>query len=155
MARVLVIITALMALTISTQADEATTWALQAWWLGLGPLPDLIARQDGLNQEIGLPLSTEELQTLREALWKREATNLRDRPDLYGQLSGPTVFQQMSFTHLLNGGALRAGDFTVLHGSLLTALQPNTFALAKKWQKIMDCVGPVEARAPRCKTVGY
>lgn len=53
----------------------------------------------------------------------------------------PTVMQQMAWTHLLNGGSLRAGDFTALHGSLLTALQPNTFALAQKRERLMDCVG--------------
>jgi hypothetical protein len=59
---------------------------------------------------------------------------------------------QMAWTHLLNGGALRAGDFTALHGSLLTGLQPNTFALVKKWQKLMDCF--IEPK-PDCTFVGY
>ena len=96
----------------------------------------LIAAQDGLNNEIAPSLTAQELQTVREALWKREADLVRHYPD---HLTEPTVFQQMAFNHLLNGGALRAGDFTALHGALLSALQPNTYALAKRWQHLMDC----------------
>ena len=102
----------------------------------LQPGSALIAAQDGLNNEIAPSLTAEELQTVREALWKREADLVRHYPD---HLTEPTVFQQMAFNHLLNGGALRAGDFTALHGALLSALQPNTDALAKRWQHLMDC----------------
>jgi hypothetical protein len=141
-----------------TRADESTfaiqsnyynraamQAALQAWYRGQGPLPDLIAVQDGQNQKIAPPLTADELQTVREALWKRELNNITadtQRGWPTNKIWDITVFQQMAWTHLLNGGALRAGDFTVLHGSLLSALQPNTYALAKKWQKIMDCIGP-------------
>jgi hypothetical protein len=59
----------------------------------------------------------------------------------------------MAFTHLLNGGALRAGDFSALHGALLTEMQPNTFKLAEKWERIMDCVGVSAKRDRHC--VGY
>jgi hypothetical protein len=142
----------------------AVQQALQAWHRGQGPLPDLIAVQDGQNQVIAPPLTEEELQTVREALWKREANNI-DFVMTHANAGGegwkrelhkpfePTVFQQMAWTHLLNGGALRAGDFTVLHGALLSALQPNTYALAKKWQGYMRCIGGAAKKDPSC--VGY
>ena len=123
---------------------EAMAQALQAWKQGVGPLPDLIAAQEGLNQAIGPPLTAEELQTVREALWKHEADLIRtdfERGLPNNTIREPTVFQQMAFTHLINGGSLRAGDFTALHGALLTALQPNTNALRLQWEKLMDCVG--------------
>ena len=51
----------------------------------------------------------------------------------------------MAFTHLLNGGALRAGDFSALHGALLTEMQPNTFnwTVLKTWQVggVSDSIG--------------
>jgi len=143
---------------------EATQQALQAWYRGQGALPDLIAVQDGQNQVIAPPLTQDELQTIREALWKREANNIEFvmthanaggegwQRELHKPFE-PAIFQQMAWTHLLNGGALRAGDFTALHGALLSALQPNTYALAKKWQKLMDCVGI--NKAAWCSDRGY
>lgn len=147
--------------------------ALRDWHRGVGPLPDLIAVQDGLNQVIGPPLSrhargctplyaapnnrhllrphcfaVDEVRTLIEAMWKREADSIHtdfERGWPNNTIREPRVFQQMALTHLLNGGKLRAGDFTVLHGSLLTGMQPNTFALATKWEQFMDCVGPSKA----------
>ena len=148
MKRFAVLLTLILVLPIRSHADEATAKALQEWYRGAGPLPDLIARQDGLNRQIGPPLSEKELQTLREALWKRETDNLLRWPD---RLAGPTIFQQMAFAHLLKGGALRAGDFTALHGALLSALQPNSYALARKWERVMDCIG--HNAVPEC--VGF
>ena len=130
--------------TITSHADEATARALQAWSRGIGPLPDLIAQQDGLNQSIGPALTQEQLQTVREALWRREADYIHtdfERGLPNNTIREPAVFMQMAFTHLLNGGKLRAGDFTALHGALLTALQPDTNALRLQWEKLMDCVG--------------
>ena len=130
--------------------------ALRSWYRGEGPLPDLIAAQDGLNQVIGPPLTADELQTVREALWRREANYIKtdfERGWPNNVLRLPRPAQQMAFTHLLNGGALRAGDFTALHGSLLTGMQPNTFALSQKWEKLMDCVGI--SKAPWCSFAGY
>jgi hypothetical protein len=138
----LILLTALI--TSATFADERIAKALQDWHAGRGPLPDLIALQDGLNWRIAPPLTQDELQTVREALWKRELDYIRadtERGWANDKIRELPVFQQMAWTHLLNGGALRAGDFTALHGALLSALQPNTYALAKKWQKLMDCVG--------------
>ena len=102
---------------LTSRADDATKKALQDWYRGVGPLPDLIARQDGMNQVIAPPLTSEELQTMREALWKREANNIQtdtERGWRTNKIWELTVFQQMAFAHLLNGGALRAGDFTAL-----------------------------------------
>jgi hypothetical protein len=41
---------------------------------------------------------------------------------------------KLAFAHLLAGHALRRGDVMALHGVLLSALQPNTAALAQYWQ---------------------
>jgi hypothetical protein len=111
--------------------------------------PDLIARQDGLNTVIAAPQTEEQMQAVREALWKRELNNIianeqrrEKHPENWPFMTfqAPRPHQQMAFAHLLAGGALRAGDFTALHGSLLSALQPNTYALAKEWQDRMKCV---------------
>ena len=129
---------------------------MQAWARGVAPLPDLIARLDGLNQVIAPPLMADDLQTVREALWRREADLIHtdfERGLPNNTIREPTVFQQMAFAHLLNGGALRAGDFTALHGALLTALQPNTNTLHLQWEKLMDCVGIHKER--RCTFAGY
>lgn len=169
MALVLAIIWAQMAPTISLAQQpgmlppeammpnhydhDAIGRALQLWKAGRGPLPDLIEVQEGQNQVIAPPLTEEELQTVREALWKRELNNIdadTQRGWSTNHLWDPTIFQQMAWTHLLNGGALRAGDFTALHGSLLSALQPNTYALAKKWQGYMRCVGTAAKKDPTC-----
>lgn len=111
-------------------------------------VPDLIDRQQGHNIVIGPPLShaakvcygednetheqqcitVDEFQTVLDGVWSAEG---------YRDKKLPTIFQQMAIAHLFGGGALRAGDVTVLHGSLLGALKPNTFGLAKKWQKLM------------------
>lgn len=149
-------ILALTAPITSAHADEATAAALQAWYAGTGPLPDLIAVQDGLNQVIGAPLTAAEIETVRQALWRRQADLIRtdfERGGPNSVLRQPSIFMQMAFTHLLDGGALRAGDFTALHGALLTGMQPNTFALAQKWEGLMKCIGITAKKAPAC--VGY
>jgi hypothetical protein len=136
---------------------EAMARALQDWGAHRGPLPDLIAIQNGLNQTVAPPLTEEELQTVREALWKRLANNINtdiERGWDTNHMWETTIFQQMAFTHLLNGGSLRAGDFVALHGSLLSALQPNTYALAKKWQGFMRCVGISAKKDPACVSPG-
>jgi hypothetical protein len=144
------------ALTPNVYDREAMGRALQLYHQGKGPLPDLIAVQEGLNQVIAPPLAQDDLQTLREAIWKREANNIQFQ---FGhewpvnKVFEAAIFQQMAWTHLLNGGALRAGDFTALHGALLSALQPNTYAMAKKWQGYMKCVGIAAKKDPTC--VGY
>lgn len=98
----LTIIWALMA-PITSRVDEATARALQAWAQGAAPLPDLIARLDGLNQAIALPLMADDLQTVREALWRREADLIHtdfERGLPNNTILEPTVFQQMAFAHL-------------------------------------------------------
>lgn len=115
---------------------------------------DLIARQPGMNAVIGEPLTAEEMDTLRKAVWNREWSNITAERERGWQpkIQVPEPHQQMAFDHLQKSGPLRAGDFTVLHGSLLSALQPDTFALAKHWQDLMKCAPPQEAD-PSC--VGY
>lgn len=115
---------------------------------------DLIARQDGMNAVIGSPLTPEEMQTLREAVWNREWSDIMADSERGWQpkIHIPEPHQQMSFDYLQKGGALRAGDFSTLGGSLLTGLQPNSYALAKQWQDLMKCAPPEQAD-PSC--VGY
>ena len=75
--------------------------ALRSWYRGEGPLPDLIAAQDGLNQVIGPPLTADELQTVREALWRREANYIKtdfERGWPNNVLRLPRPAQQMAFT---------------------------------------------------------
>jgi hypothetical protein len=110
--------------------------------------PDMLDRQQGHNIVIGPALShsakvcygfdvdtheeqclmIDEFQAVREGVWSAEG---------YRGKRYPTVIQQMAIAHLMAGGALRAGDVVALHGSLLGALQPNTYGLAKKWQQMM------------------
>jgi len=135
-----------MAPIISHAASLIET--VEVWQATHWRMPDLIARQDGLNQVIAAPLTDRELRTVYEGIWHQEILRLTTEAFIE-----PTPHQRMAIGHLLDGGALRAGDFTVLHGSLLSALQPDTYALAKAWQKVMDCVGLETKNNPAC--VGY
>jgi hypothetical protein len=102
-----------------------------------------------LGQVIAPPLTEDELQTLREAIWKREiSTQWPNRNLIY-----PEIFPTMSLQHLLTGGPVRVGDFMALGGIALSGIQPNTYDLAKKWQGYMKCVGSV--RDPSCADVSY
>jgi hypothetical protein len=94
--------------------------------------------------------TVDEYRTLTEALWRREADLLKAR-DLFAVMQ-PAVMQAIAYRHLMDGKPLRAGDVTALHGALLTGLSPNTYAMAKKWQRLMDCVGKP---SPRCQFKGY
>jgi hypothetical protein len=138
MASVLVTILVVMAPITSQAASLVET--VEVYQAMIWRMPDLIAMQDGHKQAIAPPLTDEELQTVREGIWHQEL--------LRGQIE-PTVFQKMAYAHLRDGGALRAGDFVALHGSLLSASQPNTYALAKKWQGLMKCVG--DYPGPECR----
>jgi hypothetical protein len=135
---------------------EATARALQAWAAGEGRLPDLIALVPGLDQEIAPPLTAFELETMREALWKRELDYIYDefqRGRPVNKIWEPDIGMQMALGHLLDGGKLRTGDITALRGALQTARQPNTNALRLKWEKLMDCVGTrIE---PHCIFAGF
>ncbi len=89
-------------------------------------------------------------------MWKRQLDNIdvdEQRGLPVGKWWETTIFQHMAWRHLLNGGALRAGDYVALHGALLSALQPNTNELRLKWEPLMDCVGV--ATSPRCNEVGF
>jgi len=96
----------------------------------------------------------DEYQTLREGLWAREASNAL-HPHYANQLLEPTLFMKIAYAHLMAGNPLRAGDFVALHGVLLSALQPNTYGMAKKWQRLMNCVSLIAKNNPDCKSVGY
>jgi hypothetical protein len=134
------------------------------WWAMTTPAyPDLIARIDGLNTVIAAPLTEDKQQAVIEGMWKRElndfiasAQRSADKPENWPLRTFfyPRPHQNMALFHLLTEhGALRAGDFTALHGSLLSALQPNTYALAKEWQGYMTCVGVGAKNSPDC--MGY
>lgn len=132
---------------------------------------DLIAQQPGLDTVIGEPLShvgatvhteqyglyvIDEYQTLRKAIWNRELSNIiaaRER-DLPPEIQIPEPHQQMAFDYLQKGGPLRGGDFTALHGSLLSALQPDTYTMAKKWQGLLQCATS-EQDDSSCVEYGY
>jgi len=92
---------------------------------------DLIAMQLKMAEVVGPALTDDELQALREALWKRETEELQHGAPRIGE---PDLFMRIAFAHLLQGKPLRRGDVIALHGVLLSALQPNTYALAKHWQ---------------------
>jgi hypothetical protein len=127
--------------------------------------PDLIGRVDGLNNVIAEPLSLDDQQTVIEGMWKRELRDLEisiERHDanpsgwMVRTFLYPQPAQNSALFHLLQDhGSLRAGDFVVLHGTLLSALQPNTYALAKRWQPLMKCVGDERTRDPSCQDQGY
>jgi hypothetical protein len=118
------------------------------------PYPDLIARQNGLNVPIDAPLSTERRRAVIEAMWNRERDyHIRDFAFGETNLRLPRPHQQMALFHILHGGYIRRGDFSVLHGTLLSALQPNTYRLAKEWQALMDCSIHAKKDDPEC--VGY
>lgn len=92
---------------------------------------DLIGAQMKMAEPVGPALTADELQTVREALWKRETEELQHGPPRIGE---PGLFMRLAFAHLLAGNPLRRGDVMVLHGALLSALQPNTAALTQHWQ---------------------
>jgi len=92
---------------------------------------DLIGAQVKMAEPVGPALTADELQTVREALWKREMEELQRGP---ARIEEPGLFMKLAFAHLLAGQPLRRGDVIALHGVLLSALQPNTYALAKHWQ---------------------
>lgn len=106
--------------------------------------PDMIARMQtpvlqmpalvlGAPPRPAQPLTKQELQIVREAMWKREANRAQRWPNI---LHVPTPHQQMTIHYLQNGGIPHAGHFPVVNGLLASALQPNTFALAEKWQEM-------------------
>jgi hypothetical protein len=137
------------------------------------PYPDLIARQAGLNAVVHEPLSysakhcypayqggeclqIDEVQTLIEAVWNREADYIESYRERgwKPRLEVPQPHQMMAIFHLLTEqGALRAGDFTVLHGSLLSGREPETFVMEKDWQSYMKCVGDDAKKDSSC--VGF
>lgn len=109
---------------------------------------DMIATQPKHAEIIAGPISQEDLRTVFEAIWKNEQ---REIQELGAQYVEPGYFQQLSIIHLEKGLPLRVGDYMTLHGSLLTALQPNTYALAHEWWQYRVCY----FKEPQCVMPGY
>lgn len=124
------LIAAMLLFTAAAQAAELADFPVDP----IGPTDDPIGVQVKMAEIVAPPLTEEELQTLREALWKREIEEGQRDPT---HIQEPTLFMQLAFSRLLAGYPLRRGDVMVLHGVLLSALQPNTFALAKHWQDVI------------------
>jgi hypothetical protein len=138
-------------LPINHDAEDLIGMIPQMSWI-IGPPLEHAATHCAPHQDC---IVIDEYETLRQAVLKREAENAANfrcfmgRADVWCQMG---VWQRAAYDHVMDGKPLRAGDFQVLHGMLLTARQPNTFALEKHWQKLMDCVPPKQAD-PSC--VGY
>jgi hypothetical protein len=117
----------------------ATTLALMAVSTSANAIEDLIARQPPLAAVIAPALTADEQATLREAMFRREQQLVQAHVELGRyELIAPDPHQQMAYAHLSQGNALRVGDLVVMHGPLLSALRPDTYAMAKHWQDLLD-----------------
>jgi hypothetical protein len=66
---------------------------------------DLIGAQVKMAESVGPALTEDELQTVREAMWKREAEELQHGPARIEELG---LFMRLAFAHLLSRPSVAA-----------------------------------------------
>lgn len=98
---------------------------------------DLIDCNAELAQIIAPALTAEEQATVTEAMFRRQQQEVLS--DLaHTQLVRLDPHMAMAYAHVTHGGKLRIGDIVALHGAVLSALRPDTYALAKRWQALLE-----------------
>ena len=118
----------------------ATIWALTALTTDAHCPPhpeDLIDCNAELAQVIAPALTAQEQATVTEAMLRRQQQEaLSDLNHI--QLIQLDPHMAMAYAHVSRGGKLRIGDIVALHGAVLSALRPDTYALAKRWQALLE-----------------
>ena len=110
---------------------------------------DMIDCNEGLAQVIAPALTVEEQATVTEAMFRRQQSemeshlaSIKPMPGFENWQKGPSLgldpHMAMAYAHVMRGGKLRIGDIVALHGAVLSALRPDTYALAKKWQALLE-----------------
>ena len=114
----------------------ATIWVLTVHTTNACPsnARDLIDCNTELAQVIAPALTEQEQATVTEAMFRRQ------QQEAQVERSGVVTLDPhmaMAYAHVTRGGKLRVGDIVALHGAVLSALRPDTYALAKKWQALL------------------